>query len=170
MQVVSIRPGRGPWFWSLVPVIEPLWRIFPAHVCLIHSVFCAASNQDFSISEFTSWGYLVMLSEIITCWDWQALLILWKSVLVFGHYFSLQETASDINVCDRGLHLCYHGGPGLCWLQGWLSPESLSTGSAPFHVLLLSEVGFPIYRCWQNFQEVARAIRFLEVSSVANTC
>ena len=31
-------------------------------------------------------------------------------------------------------------------------------GSAPFHVLSLNEAGFPIYRCKQNFKEVARTI------------
>ena len=42
-------------------------------------------------------------------------------------------------------------------------------GQCPIHVLSLSEAGFPIYRCKQDFKEVARTIRFLEVCSVVDT-
>ena len=148
MQVVSIRPGQGPWLWSVVPGTEPSWRIFPPHVCLIQSFVPPPTKILASLNSLLWAIYLVMKSDLITCWDWQALLILWKWVLVFGHYFSLQETASDINVCDRGLHLCYHEGPGLCWLQGWLSPELggacgvLSMGSAPFMSCHWVRLGF----------------------------
>ena len=47
--------------------------------------------------------------------------------------------------------------------------QSPQHGQCPIHVLSLSEAGFPIYRCKQNFKEVARTIRFLEVYSVADT-